>query len=257
MPEAILPTNRMVISLGLHHLWLRCRCSRKRPQRNNHHPWLTNKLFPRPYLYCTSKIRLRCVTRSFILCRNFLNPRRLQPILILKMHLIPTQSTILPRLRQPWQRLHSSKVCIRRHWMLRCPVSSMKTGTKSPTSTLTTTPFTTSISRRAHVSFKVRQFFLCCFSFSFSDALFSLAADAELSDPEHPQLAADGLPEDSVAFDVGTTSQLQKSELKRGYTKQNDSKKVGQKEGMSASSSKNDALFNKKRTFSLRECALF
>jgi hypothetical protein len=100
-------------------------------------------------------------------------------------------------------------------------------------------------------------FFWCCFSFSHSDVLFSLAADAELSDPRHPQEAADGCPEDSVTFDVGAISQLQKSELKRGYAKHNDSKKVGQKEGASASSNKNDALFNKKRTFSLRECALF
>ena len=99
--------------------------------------------------------------------------------------------------------------------------------------------------------------FFCCFSFSFSDALFSLAADAELSDLKHPQEAADGRPEDSVAFDVGTTSHFQQSKLKRRYAKQNDSKKGGQKEGISSSSNKNDALFNKKRTFSFRECALF
>jgi hypothetical protein len=91
----------------------------------------------------------------------------------------------------------------------------------------------------------------------FSDALFSLTADSELSDPKHLPEDADDGPEDSVVFDAGITTQLKKSELKREFSKQNDGKKLGQTESMAASTNKNDALFNKKRTFSLRECALF
>jgi hypothetical protein len=71
-----------------------------------------------------------------------------------------------------------------------------------------------------------------------------LTLDAHLLGSQNPYQDSHDRPQDPVAFDIGET---QTSELKS----HNSSKQ----KRASAASSKSEALYNKKRTFSLKECA--